>query len=222
MISSVNHTLLYILYNFDFIRKSFNPSRCEKTMEQIFPKKDYVSFLRNINNFTCNLRESENFVKSKYYNIINMDSNTLNPPYLNYTNVDSSPFELLMQNFGYAIILIAIAFIVAFIFYTLCCTNLEEKVSEKTVDWRLGLVDDLDFRISNTDPNIRKRSNSESDLEVDATEIERQKKIGCFCHNKISGSNRYYNRYRQIYRYQPIYRYGRYGKCLSVVSVIGQ
>ena len=141
-------------------------------MEQIFPK-DYVTFLQN-NNFTCNLRESENFVKSQYYN---MDST------LNYTNMDCL-FPDIGISFSTAIISISIAFIVAFIFYTFCCTNLEEKILE-TVDWRHSLKDDLDYRLSNT-PKFRQRSHSESDLEEDANEIERQKKIGCLCHNKIS------------------------------------
>ena len=172
--------------SFDY-RKSFKPlHRREKAMAQIFPK-DYVSFLRNISKNSCNLLESQNFVKSKYYNIdmdLN-DSNYSNPPYLNHTNMDS-PFELLMQNAGTAIISLTFLFIVGFILNMFFCSNLEEEIP-RPVDWRQKM-DDLDFRISNTDTNwnIRKRCNSESDLEVDANEEERQKKIGCFCHNKIS------------------------------------
>ena len=155
-------------------------------MAQIFPK-DYVSFLRNISKNSCNLLESQNFVKSKYYNIdmdLN-DSNYSNPPYLNHTNMDS-PFELLMQNAGTAIISLTFLFIVGFILNMFFCSDLEEEIP-KPVDWRQEM-DDLDYQISNTDPNwnIRKRCNSESDLEVDANEEKRQKKIGCFCHNKIS------------------------------------
>ena len=97
-----------------------------------------------------------------------------------------SPFELLMKNAGTAIISLTMAFIVGFILYTFFCSDLEEEIP-KPVDWRQEM-DDLDYQISNTDPNwnIRKRCNSESDLEVDANEEKRQKKSGCFCHNKIS------------------------------------